>query len=112
MFRAIGKYVGSYTGAKITKAEKTVAVFFGIIMLPHAGASLTFSSLAVSRIPELASYTGVFGFTYAELLLNVIGAAAIINEFIAIVVAKKALIAAKEITVPPKAKKTKRVKKA
>ena len=80
--RAIGKYSGAYFGASITHAPDTVKKYLGFTLLPHSGVSLVFTGIAVSVLdgpaPECAS-----------IIQGAIAAAAVINEIIAVYMAKK-----------------------
>ncbi len=80
--RAFGKYFGARTGAVVTKMEKPVQKYLGLTLLPHSGVSLVFTGIASSMLasaePELAA-----------IVSGTIAAAAIINEIIAVIVAKK-----------------------
>lgn len=80
--RAIGKYSGAYFGAAITHAPDTVKRYLGFTLLPHSGVSLVFTGIAVSVLegpaPECAS-----------IIQGTIAAAAVINETIAVFMAKK-----------------------
>lgn len=80
--RAIGKYSGAYFGAAITHAPQTVKKYLGFTLLPHSGVSLVFTGIAVSVLkgpaPECAS-----------IIQGTIAAAAVINEIIAVFMAKK-----------------------
>ena len=88
--RAAGKIGGAFLGGKITKAEKSVTKYLGFTLLPHSGVSLVFTGIAASTLagfaPELAS-----------VIQGTIVAAAIINELIAVIVAKFAFKWAGEI---------------
>ena len=88
--RAIGKYFGTYVTAKIYNAPETVTNYLGLTILPHSGVSLAFTSIAASILaphnPELAN-----------IIIGTISSAAIINEIIAVVVAKKGFQLAGEI---------------
>lgn len=80
--RAFGKYFGARVGARATHMPVTVQKYLGLTLLPHSGVSLVFtgivcSVLAASR-PELSS-----------LVKGTIAAAAVINEIIAVIAAKK-----------------------
>lgn len=80
--RAFGKYFGARAGARATHMPVTVQKYLGLTLLPHSGVSLVFtgivcSVLAASR-PELSS-----------LVKGTIAAAAVINEIIAVIAAKK-----------------------
>lgn len=91
--RAIGKIGSSYLGGKITKAEPTVTKYLGLTLLPHSGVSLVFTGIAVNAFnaidPELAA-----------LISGTIVAAAIINEIIAVIIAKIAFKKAGELNPP------------
>lgn len=80
--RAIGKYLGAWLGASATHAPDTVRKYLGFTLLPHSGVSLVFTGIAVSVLkgpaPECAS-----------LIQGTIAAAAVINEIIAVFMAKK-----------------------
>lgn len=80
--RAIGKYLGAWFGATITHSPKTVKRYLGFTLLPHSGVSLVFTGIAVSVLngpaPECAS-----------IIQGTIAAAAVINEIIAVFMAKK-----------------------
>lgn len=80
--RAVGKYSGARFGAAITHAPKTVRRYLGFTLLPHSGVSLVFTGIAVSILngPDPAS---------ASIIQGAIAAAAVINEIIAVFMAKK-----------------------
>lgn len=80
--RAFGKYFGAYFGAAITKSPKTVKKFLGFTLLPHSGVSLVFTGIAVGVLtgPDPES---------AKIIQGTIAAAAVINEIIAVIMAKK-----------------------
>lgn len=80
--RGAGKYFGAYFGAGITKSPDTVKKFLGLTLLPHSGVSLVFTGIAVSTLsgPDPVS---------AQMIQGTIAAAAVINEIIAVIAAKK-----------------------
>lgn len=80
--RAIGKYFGAYFGASITKSPEEVKKYLGLTLLPHSGVSLVFTGIAVSILttPDPNS---------AKIIQGTIAAAAVINEIIAVIMAKK-----------------------
>lgn len=88
--RICGKYGGARLGAKLTKMPVTVQKFLGLTLLPHSGVSLVFtgiiSSVLASSEPELAT-----------IVTGTIAAAAVINEVIAVIAAKKGFEFAGEI---------------
>ena len=80
--RACGKYYGAYIGAKITHSPKTVRKYLGFTLLPHSGVSLVFTGIAVSVLSGTAPES-------AKIIQGTIAAAAVINEVIAVIMAKK-----------------------
>ena len=80
--RALGKYLGAYFGASITNSPKTVKKYLGLTLLPHSGVSLVFTGIAVSILAGQDK-------TSANLIQGTIAAAAVINEIIAVIFAKK-----------------------
>ncbi len=88
--RAIGKYSGAYFGAAITHAPKTVKRYLGFTLLPHSGVSLVFTGIAVSVLQGPAPEC-------AQIIQGTIAAAAVINEIIAVFMAKKGFERAGEL---------------
>ncbi|MGN0505586.1 MAG: cation:proton antiporter [Lachnospiraceae bacterium] len=88
--RAVGKIGGAYLGGKWTKAEPAVTKYLGFTLLPHSGVSLVFTGIAVSTLTSI-------DVSYASIVSGTIVAAAIINEIIAVIVAKFAFQWAGEI---------------
>ena len=80
--RAIGKYFGAYFGASITHSPNTVKKYLGLTLLPHSGVSLVFTGIVVSVLATPAPEC-------AKIIQGTIAAAAVINEVIAVIVAKK-----------------------
>ena len=80
--RTFGKYFGAYFGASITKSPAAVKKFLGLTLLPHSGVSLVFTGIAVSVLNTPAPEC-------ARIIQGTIAAAAVINEIIAVIVAKK-----------------------
>lgn len=80
--RAFGKYFGARVGAKATGMLETVQKYLGLALLPHSGVSLVFTGIICSVLsaarPELA-----------VIVQGTIAAAAVINEIIAVIAAKK-----------------------
>ena len=88
--RAIGKIGGAYLGGKITKACSSVTKYLGFTLLPHSGVSLVFTGIAVTTLTSIDP-------SLASIVSGTIVAAAIINEIIAVIVAKFAFKWAGEI---------------
>ena len=80
--RALGKYFGAFFGASVTKSPKTVRNYLGLTLLPHSGVSLVFTGIAASVLSGPAP-------DCAKIVQGTIAAAAVVNEIIAVVMAKK-----------------------
>ena len=78
--RAIGKIGGAYIGGKLTKAQPVVTNYLGFTLLPPSGVSLVFTGIATTTLSSFDP-----------------SLAAIINEIIAVIVAKYAFKWAGEI---------------
>ena len=88
--RAAGKIGGAYLSGKLTKAEPTVTKYLGFTLLPHSGVSLMFTGIAVTTSTAIDP-------SLASIVSGTIVAAAIINEIIAVIIAKYAFKWAGEI---------------
>lgn len=88
--RAIGKTGGAYLGGKLTETEPVVTKYLGFTLLPHSGVSLVFTGIAATTL-------AAFDESLAAIVPGTIVAAAIINEIIAVIVAKYAFKRAGEI---------------
>lgn len=87
--RAFGKYYGARFGAKMTHMPETVQKYLGLTLLPHSGVSLVFTGIICTTLasaPELV-----------RIVQGTIAAAAVINEIIAVIVARKGFELAGEI---------------
>ena len=93
--RGLGKIVGSYTGGKISKAEKNVCKYLGLSLLPHSGVSSIFTGIAVSTLSPYVP-------EHAAMIQGTIAAAAVINEIIAVFLAKQAFKMSGEIKLEKK----------
>ncbi|SJZ39753.1 cation:proton antiporter [Anaerorhabdus furcosa] len=87
--RAIGKYTGARVGATLTRMPVTVQKYLGFTLLPHSGVSLIFTGIAVSVLQGPAPEEAV-------IIQGTIAAAAVINEIIAVIAAKKGFELANE----------------
>lgn len=88
--RAVGKMGGSYIGGTVSKADGKVTRFLGFTLLPHSGVSLIFTGIAVSMLTGTDDRS-------AAIVQGTIAAAAIINEIIAVIMAKQGFRWAGEI---------------
>ena len=91
--RAAGKYFGAYFGCRITHSPKTVKKYLGLTLLPHSGVSLVFTGITVSVLSGPAPEC-------SAIVQGTIAAAAVINEIIAVIVAKKGFEWAGELDAP------------
>ena len=80
--RAVGKYTGAYLGAAATGAPATVRRYLGFTLLPHSGVSLLFTGITVSVLSG-ADPQG------AAVIQGTVAAAAVLNELVAVLLAKK-----------------------
>lgn len=88
--RAFGKIGGAAFGGWVTNAPKTVRKYLGFTLLPHSGVSLVLTGIAVSALSGWNN-------EYADIVRGTIAAAAVINEVIAVLLAKKAFEKAGEV---------------
>lgn len=93
--RALGKYFGARIGASITKMPVSVRKYLGLVLLPHSGVSLVFTGIAVSVLNGPAPEC-------ARVVQGTIAAAAVINEIIAVILAKKGFEWARELDIDTK----------
>lgn len=80
--RAFGKYFGAWFGAAVTHSPSTVKKYLGLTLLPHSGVSLVFTGISAAALSAAAPEN-------AQIIQGTIAAAAVINEIIAVVAAKK-----------------------
>ena len=88
--RAFGKYFGARVGATATKMPSAVKKYLGLTLLPHSGVSLVFTGIICSVLSQAEPQL-------AQIVQGTIAAAAIINEFIAVLAAKKGFALAGEM---------------
>ncbi len=84
--RAGGKFLGSWFGAKVTKAEPVVQKYLGLAMLPQGGISIGLSVLVRQQLPQ-----------YAVAITTIIMFSVLIYETTGPIFAKIAIKKAKEI---------------
>lgn len=80
--RAAGKYFGARLGAREMNMPDTVQQYLGLTLLPHSGVSLVFTGIACATLAGRPDLAGIVQGTIA---------AAVINEIIAVIAAKKGL---------------------
>lgn len=87
--RGAGKYFGARIGAKAMRMPDPVQKYLGLTLLPHSGVSLVFTGIACSTLAAVPELVGI--------VQGTIAAAAVINEIIAVIAAKKGFQLAGEI---------------
>lgn len=88
--RAVGKMGGAALGAQLSHAAPTVKKYLGMTILPHSGVSLVLTGIAISAL------TGDYS-QYGDVVRGTIAAAAVINEVIAVFVARQGFKLAGEV---------------
>lgn len=91
ILRVIGKWVGAWLGATITKSEKVVKKYLGPCLIPQAGVAIGLSLIALNSFPD-------FGRDIRAIIL----AATLVYELIGPLVAKVTLAKAGEIKLEKK----------
>ena len=89
VFRSLGKYLGSFLGGVVTKADKNVKNYLGITLLPQAGVAIGMAQ-TVGGEPSLA--------TISQSIVTVVLCATLIYEIIGPLLTKICLVKAGEIT--------------
>lgn len=87
--RGAGKYFGARFGARAMKMPDTVQKYLGLTLLPHSGVSLVFTGIACTTLAARQELVGI--------IQGTIAAAAVINEMIAVIIAKRGFELAGEI---------------
>lgn len=87
--RVIGKMLGAFVGAKISKFPDTVQKYLGFTLIPQAGVAIGLSMIAQNTLPS----------PYGAQVRTIILAATVIYELVGPMITKQALIRAGEIEV-------------
>ncbi|MDO4564541.1 MAG: cation:proton antiporter [Clostridia bacterium] len=88
VFRSLGKYLGSYWGSALAKADPKVKKYLGITLLPQAGVAIGMAQV-VSKSAELAEFSSQ--------IVTVVLFATLVYELIGPILTKAALMKAGEI---------------
>lgn len=94
IFRVIGKYVGSFTGASITHAPDKVKKYLGLTLVPQAGVAIGLATNA-NKLFSMYEETRVAG----SLIVAIILTSTLIYELVGPLLSKFALSKAGEIPV-------------
>ena len=86
IFRVIGKVLGAYAGAKVSKAQPVVQKYLGFTLIPQAGVAIGLATTSLSIVPEFGAQ-----------IQTVILCGTVIYELIGPLVTKMALKKAGEI---------------
>lgn len=84
--RSVGKYLGAYSSARLTKCEPNIVKYLGITLLPQAGVAL-----------GMASKVSSSGLEGAGIVVNIVLFAVLVYEIIGPFLTKISLLAAGEI---------------
>ena len=87
VLRVMGKYVGTYFGSSIVKADKNVKKYLGLALVPQAGVAIGLSQMALKELPQ-------FGKELQAIILS----ATLVYELTGPIITKIALKKAKEIS--------------
>ncbi len=96
LFRSIGKYIGSYGSAKLTKCEPQICKYLGITLLPQAGVALGMCTTAMQLGEQ------------GNLIRNITLFAVLIYELFGPLLTRQALMAAGDIKPMPEEVKMRR----
>ena len=103
--RAIGKWLGAYSSAKLTKAEPSVTKYLGLTLAPQAGVAIGLATSAASILMNEARELINMGkievgnnlLNYSSMILAIILVSTFIYELVGPSLTKLALKKAKEI---------------
>lgn len=90
--RVIGKWLGAYSGAKMTKAEPTVQKYLGFCLVPQAGVAIGLATTAGSTLTESDGASSV-----GALIVAVVLTSTLVYELTGPFITKAALTKAGEI---------------
>lgn len=94
VIRALGKWVGAYSGARLTRAEPVVQKYLGFALIPQAGVAIGLATTASKILTDAGSISGSY-------ILAIVLTTTMIYEIIGPAITKMALQKAGEITVEP-----------
>lgn len=106
VFRALGKYLGAFTSAKISKSEPTVQKYLGFTLFPQAGVAIGLASTASQTLVkegalllqnDSSSILGNTLLTYGNMILAIILTSTMVYELCGPFITKLALTKAGEI---------------
>lgn len=82
IIRIVGKFLGSYLGALITKEDKKTQIYLGLAMIPQAGVAIGLAYLGQRLLPT----------DLGNLLLTIILSSSVLYELVGPISAKIALV--------------------
>lgn len=89
IFRVLGKVLGAYAGAAISKSPENVRKYLGFTLIPQAGVAIGLSMMAQNILPD----------PYGAQVRAIVLAATVVYELLGPSLTRKALIKAGEIKV-------------
>lgn len=94
VFRVVGKTLGCYLGAVISKCDPVVKKWLGLTLVPQEGVAIGLATIAMTVVPE-----------YGETIRTVVLCGIVIYELLGPLITKFALKQAGEIQTTPKSSK-------
>ena len=94
IFRVVGKYLGAYTGACITKSEPKIRKYLGLTLIPQAGVAIGLATNANRMFASNPSTKELGG-----LIIAIILTSTLVYELVGPLVSKFALKKAGDITI-------------
>ena len=101
--RCLGKYFGSFFGAKAVHANKNVIKYLGLTLFPQAGVAIGMAQLVSKKFGAIPATQGI-----ATSIVTIVLSATLVYELIGPVITKIALTKSGEIEAEPKPIKTKK----
>lgn len=101
--RCLGKYFGSFFGAKAVHANKNVIKYLGLTLFPQAGVAIGMAQLVSKKFGAIPATQGI-----ATSIVTIVLSATLVYELIGPVITKIALTKSGEIEVESKPMKAKK----
>ena len=86
IFRIVGRFLGAWAGATMSKADPLIKRWIGMALMPQAGVALGMALVATQHFPDLA-----------EIILPIVIGATVFFELVGPVLTRKALVSVGEV---------------
>ena len=93
VFRVIGKWLGAFTGASITKCDKNTRKYLGFALIPQAGVAIGLATTSSNLFSQAGNEVS------ASLVLAIILTSTLVYELIGPMVSKYALVKSGDIKI-------------